>query len=352
MTTRICMGVDDGHYGIKTYDDRGKSGFVLSRARAGRSQIVNAMGQDTGVYQFSTDDTDYSCGNIAKYEHVSPESFPTSPINRVLIHMALHNHDNGHYIRQVLKQGGEVEIEVCTGLPIGRYFKQGKKNSALIEEKMKYLSKAVSLINDQGSEVNIKIKPSVTPQTFSAWYDYIITEQRNTKRSSNQPEIIKHSDRMKEPVAFVDVGGGTTDVVVIDNMNFEYTGNPSLNVGSNNVRAALNELIAEKFDLEMPSIDMVDSAFTKQTVFVDGKDHDVTQLVTRAFKESAEQIMSHIQQHIGTKGREVSKLCFIGGSAAEFKHAIQGSYTNETWPADAQIINARGMYKYLRYIAK
>lgn len=350
MTKRICLGVDDGHFGIKTFDDRGKHSVALSRARIGRSQIVNAMGEDTGVYHLRTNGTEYSCGNISKYEEVSPMTFPSSALNRILVHMAVHQHDGGHYIEQALKQKDPV-IEVCTGLPVGRYFNQGRKNTKLVEEKMQKLSEPVSFIHESGSAIEVKIKPIVTAQTFAAWYDYIITEERVSGKSANQPKVIRHDDRINESVAFVDLGGGTTDVVIIENKNFEFNGNPSLNVGSNDVRQHLCQALANQFEMEDVSRSMVDSAMNSKRVTVDGKEHDVNSLVSAAYEVNAEKILAHIEKNIGTKGREVKKLLFIGGGAKEFNPYLKGKYVIEEWPEDGQISNARGMYKMLRYIA-
>lgn len=350
MNKRICLGVDDGHFGIKTFDDRGKHSIALSRARIGRSTIVNVMGEDAGVVHLKTDGVEYSCGKISNYEQITPENFPSSPLNRVLVHMAIHQHDSGHYVQQAIKKGKEIEIEVCTGLPIGRYFKQGRKNTQLIEEKTQNLSKPVSLVTNDGKEIAISIKPSVTAQTFSAWYDYILTEERLASKPANQPKVIKHDERISESVAFVDLGGGTTDVVVIEDKNFEFSGNPTLSVGSNDVRLFLANALATHFDMEAVSRGMVDDAMTKGIVSLDGKEHDVANLVKEAFNINAEKILAHVKNHIGSKGREVKKLFFIGGAANEFKQVLSGHYRIEEWPSDGQILNARGMYKLLRYI--
>jgi hypothetical protein len=344
--SRICLGIDNGHYAHKVYDHAGKMSTVLSRAKLGENQMVSMMADNKSASMvIASEGVTYTCGKIRRHEEVNPKTFPQSPLSRILLHYAISQHEGGKFLTS-------DNVHVCAGIPLGRYFKSGKPvaDDELVKSVTENLSKPVTLFMPDGSELTKEINVVVKPQTFVAWYAYILEEKRNDS-DPTKPKVIKHEMRMKEPVAMIDIGGGTTEICVIEDAQMDMAASGSEFIGSNDVRLNLEKFICDKYQMDSISTYLVDVAMQTKKLVLDGDEIDVSDLHAESFSQANAKLINFIQNKLGTnRQRELNAVRLIGGGCVEFKHAIESAVRRSSMVPFPQHENAKGMYLMQRYL--
>jgi len=86
----------------------------------------------------------------------------------------------------------------------------------------------------------------------------------------------------------VDIGGRTTDFVVVNDQGIVHASSGSLQCGMLDVKQQVANGIQERFDLETLGEQLVAQAVEKKVVRLHGKDHDISSLVDSAKQEIVE----------------------------------------------------------------
>lgn len=350
MSSRICLGVDNGHYAHKVYDHVGAMSSVLTRCKLGEDLSV-AMMSDVKSTNLTvvTEGVPYTCGKLRRYEEVNPLTFPESNAARVLLHYAIAMHKEGKYVES-------ENLSICTGIPIGRYYKQGRTevDHDLVNSIIKNLSQPVTIKYPNGKEVTKSVNVIVKPQTFVAWYAYILEEIRTSGMADpSKPQVIKHEDRFSEPVAFIDIGGGTTDIVVIEDTRMDIAASGSEFIGSNDIRRDFERLVCERFSMDGISSHLLDKAMQTMSLALDGKQYDVSELYKAAHSEANAKLLSFIKNKLGTnRQRQLNSVRLIGGGCHQFSEPIRQAIHRSEQVEHPQFENAKGMYLLARYLSK
>ena len=350
MSNRVCLGIDNGHYAHKVYDHVGAMSSVLTRCKLGEDLSVSMMADvKTSNLTIFTDGVPYTCGKLRRYEEVNPMTFPESHLARVLLHYALSMHKDGKYLES-------DNLSICTGIPIGRYFKPGRTevNQDLVDSIIKNLSQEVTIKFPNGREVTKKVNVLVKPQTFVAWYAYILEEVRTAGMADqSKPQVIKHDERFNEPVAFIDIGGGTTDIVVIEDARMDIAASGSEFIGSNDIRRDFERLVCEKFSMDGISSHLLDKAMQTMSLALDGKQYYVTELYNAAHSEANAKLLGFIKNKLGTnRQRQLNSVRLIGGGCHQFSEPVKQSIHRSVEVEHPQFENAKGMYLLARYLSK
>lgn len=350
MSSRICLGIDNGHYAHKVYDHVGAMSQVLTRCTLGDDLNVSMMADvKSSKMTLITDGVSYTCGKLRRFEEVNPLTFPESPVARVLLQYALAMHKEGKFL-------DSDNLSICTGIPIGRYFKKGRTevDTELVESIKNNLSQSVTIKMPDGSEVTKSVNVIVKPQTFVAWYAYILEEKRTAGMADpSKPQVIRHDERFHEPVAFVDIGGGTTDIVVIEDASMDVSASGSEFIGSNDIRRDFEQLICEKFNMDAISSSLIDNAMKTKIIPLDGREYNVEELYLAAHSEANAKLLNFIKNKIGTnRQRQLSSIRLIGGGCHQFSDPITKAITRSVEAEHPQFENAKGMYLMARYLNK
>jgi len=110
----------------------------------------------------------------------------------------------------------------------------------------------------------------VIPEALAAWYDYVIQDKDEV--------VTLDKDRVSQPVAIIDIGGRTTDYVVVKDQAILHGSSGSLQCGMLNVKQRLADGIQARFDLETLSEQLVSNAVERNRIRLQGRDHDVKDL--------------------------------------------------------------------------
>jgi plasmid segregation protein ParM len=183
----------------------------------------------------------------------------------------------------------------------------------------------------------------VIPEALAAWYDTVIVEREGRAAIDEQLLAV--------PMAIVDIGGRTTDYVVVKDQGIIHGSSGSLQCGMLDVKQQVANGIQERFDLETLGEQRVAQAVDNQVVRLHGKDYDISPLVQSAKQQVVERIHAETRRQLGL-GVELDRILFVGGGTVALAEDIANWFPNQTIAEHPAFANARGMLKYLRYVCE
>jgi len=326
----IPVGLDDGYAFTKIALPDGRLLAIPSRARVGQSGVTWIHEAEQRIAEYETEDTVYSVGAVdGAPTHF--EGYPWSGLNRAVVQ---------HALQQAGLAGKSVHA--VSGLPVSTFYrKSGEHRQETIARKRDSLKHAVRPLSDAMS-AGIAFH-EVIPEALAAWYDYVIVDLEDG--------VTLDADRVSVPVAIVDIGGRTTDYVVVKDQGILHASSGSLQCGMLNVKQCVTDGIQERFDLETLSEQLVSHAIENNAVRLQGKNHDVAALVEAAKREVVEQIHDETRRQLGL-GIELDRVLFVGGGTVALVDHIANWFPHQAIAEHPAFANARGMLKYLRYVCE
>ena len=329
----LIVAVDDGYAQTKLWgenlDKSGITSFIMrSSARPGRYGLMSLAGEGISGSYRTEEDQEFTVSEEIEGEDTQFDAFHVSPMNRVLVNHAL---SRAGYANR--------PVHLISALPVGNFFSDGsKRNESAIEAKKANLMKKIKITTDDGGLANI-VRVDIGCQAMAAFVDYWLDDD------------MKERDVPVERVAVVDIGGRTTDVIlVLDGVRFDQRKSGTENIGVLDVYNSLAAMIRAKFETrDHYPLTMLDTAVRSGYVRLWGERHDVTEMVKRAVIEQREKLSREIQRRLGD-GSDLDAILFVGGGASLFKE-ITGSYRNSKILENPEWSNARGLYKYLKYFS-
>mgnify|MGYP000196323972 CR=1 FL=1 len=269
IPSTISVGMDDGYAFTKLALPDGRFVAIPSRARLGRAGVTWIDAGEQRIFEYETDGNRYAVGAVDG-EPTHFEGYPFSGMNRAIVQHALQQAGlSGHSIHAV------------SGLPVSAFYtRHGEQRHKTLEKKRASLKQAV-LPADGQLPANIAFH-EVIPEALAAWYDDVIVEQGD--------EVTLDADRLSVPVAIIDIGGRTTDFVVVKDQGVIHASSGSLPCGMLDVKQQVVDGIQERFDLETLGEQLLARAVEQQSVRLHGKDYDIAPLVKSAKRQVVEDV--------------------------------------------------------------
>lgn len=349
------IGLDDGYNTSIGYTERGETVLVPSRIRIGKNDAgIKFEGVNTGkstvvkhkpqVYQ--ADDTFYTVNAAISTDTIS-DDYPYSGANRVMVH---------HVLNQINNIDKEQPIHLCSGLPILTYYKRsGELNMEAINRKQDNLKMPVNIITDGRSTESLQVtKNAVMPEGIAAVFDLGIEEIRKSdNRNSANPKLKRHDDVFDQHIAIVDCGGRTLDIAIWSAGNVERGNFKTENVGIEDIRRQVGDAIKDEYGLHELRDDQIEKAINTGALQLrKGHTVNVTDIRDEARKDVVTRIKTIINNVIGSRGKMIDQIVFIGGgSKFLYEHGLSGMYEQQRLIDDPIAANARGFFKYLKYFA-
>jgi plasmid segregation protein ParM len=303
---------------------------IPSRARIGRSEMTWIHQGKQQVFEYETEGSLYAVGAVDG-DPTQFEGYPSSGLNRVIV-------------QHVLQEAGlsSRTVHAVSGLPVSAFYrKTGEQRRETIEQKMSSLKLAVHPVVDALPAGITFVE--VIPEALAAWYDTVISEKDGNTALDKA--------LLSVPIAIVDIGGRTTDYVVVKDQGILHASSGSLQCGMLDVKQRVSVGIQERFDLETLSEQLVAQAVDRKVVRLQGKDHDVAALVEAAKHEVVERIHAETRRQLGL-GVELDRVLFVGGGAIALAEHIANWFPHQAIAEHPAFANARGMLKYLRYVCE
>ena len=326
----ISVGLDDGYAFTKLALPDGRLLAIPSRARLGRAGVTWIDAGEQRIFEYETEGNRYAVGAVDG-EPTHFEGYPFSGMNRAIVQHALQQAGlSGHSVHAV------------SGLPLSAFYTQhGEQRHKTLEKKRASLKQVVLPGNGQ-LPASIAFH-EVIPEALAAWYDDVIVEQGD--------EVTLDADRLSVPVAIIDIGGRTTDFVVVKDQGVIHGSSGSLPCGMLDVKQQVADGIQERFDLERLSEPLIARAVEHQVVRLQGRDHDVSEWVEAAKREVVARIHAETRRQLGL-GIELDRVLFVGGGTVALAAHIADWFPHQAIAAHPAFANARGMLKYLRYVCE
>ena len=324
------VGIDDGYAHTKLALPDGRLLVTPSRAQIGRSKISWLNQTERRIFEYETDGTLYSVGDVDAAS-TRFEGFACSGMNRAIVQ---------HALQQAGLEG--IDVEAVSGLPVSAFYRgSGDRRSSTIADKQHNLLQPV-LPKGDAQAVEI-VFHRVIPEALAAWYDYVIVEKDGTAQLDQR--------RVAVPIAVVDIGGRTTDTVVVRDQSILHDSSGSFEFGLLDVKQALAEALQARFDLEHVADRLLVCAVKQQTVRFYGRDYDVSSEVAAAKQELVERLYTETRRQLGS-GIELDRVLFVGGGTVALAHHITDWFPNQLIAEQPAFANARGMLKYLRFVCE
>ncbi len=324
----VAIGLDDGYACTKIALPDGRLVAVPSRARIGQAGMTWINDTKQRVFEYETDDKIYAVGDVdGASTHF--DDYPWSGLNRAIVQHAL----------QEAGLAGR-SVHAVSGLPVSSfYLNNGEVRSDVIakkQETLKIPTRSLSAVNPAAIAFH-----DVIPEALAAWYDDVIVE--------NADGVSVDADRLSVPVAVVDIGGRTTDYVVVKDQGVVHASSGSLQCGMLTVKRLVSDAIQLRFGLDAIGERLIDQALQRGIVRLQGADHDVTEFVGAAKREVVERIYVETRRQLGL-GVELDRVVFVGGGTVALCDEISNWYPHQSVAPHPAFANARGMLKYLRYV--
>lgn len=329
-TSPIQIGIDDGYAMTKLALADGRLLAIPSQARIGHARITWLDGSAGQVAEYETGDARYAVGDVDG-EPTRFDGYPFSGLNRAIVQHAL----------QRAGLAGR-QIHAVSGLPVSSYYRpDGSRRSSLLARKRHSLRQPVRPLADALPAI-IDFH-EVLPEALAAWYDHVIHEDTEG--------VSLGAEGLQIPIAVIDIGGRTTDFVVVADQAVHHTHSGSLQCGLLDLEAAIATGICSRFELEHLSQTAARAALTYGTVRLFGETRDVSSIVQEARRELVIRLRAQAQRQLG-QGAELERILLVGGGAEVLAADLADWFPNQQVPAQPAFANARGMLKYLRYVCE
>jgi len=326
----VSIGLDDGYAFSKLALADGRLTVIPSRARVGRANVTWLNEAQHTIAEYETDSAFYAAGEIDG-EPTYFDGYPFSGLNRVIVQ---------HALQQAKLEGHSVHA--VSGLPVSAfYLKDGTQRAETVEKKRASLKQPVDPI-DGRLAASIAFH-EVIPEALAAWYDHVITDRGG--------EVTLDEARLGAPIAVVDIGGRTTDYVVVADQAVIHDASGSLRCGLLDVKQQVGEGIRARYDLEVIGERTVEQAVQTGRVRLYGQDHDICALVHEAKQQVLERLHAETRRQLGL-GAELDRVLFVGGGAVALAQSIRDWFPNRAVAEHPAFANARGMLKYLRFVCE
>ena len=329
-STPVSIGLDDGYAVTKVALADGRVIAVPSRARVGTSAVTWIDGSSATIAEYATDAAVYSVGGVDAAA-TQFDGYATSGLNRAIVQHAL----------QTAGLSGCV-VHAVSGLPVSAFYAaDGTQRRDAIDAKRRSLQQPVRCLSGAlPAEIAFH---QVIPEALAAWYDYVIDD------SHGDPNL--DTGRAARPVAIVDIGGRTTDYVVVMDRGIVHRTSGSLRAGLLDVKQQVGDALQTRFQLETLDDRVLHQAIECGVVRLSGTEHDIRALVDAANRELVEKLHAETRRRLGA-GVELDRILFVGGGAVALAELIGQWFPNQVLAPLPAFANARGMLKYLRYVCE
>ena len=329
------VGLDDGYAFTKVALPDGRLIAIPSRARIGPAGVTWMREEHQRIFEYDTGGTRYSVGAVDG-EPTHFEGYPTSGLNRVTVQHAL-------------QQAGLAgrSIHMVSGLPVAAFYRNdGQRRQQAIQRKRESLQMTVEPVSTSGQARKPGLKACVAfheviPEALAAWYDHVIV--------MTEDGVTLDADRVSAPLAIVDIGGRTTDYVVVQDQGVVHSSSGSLDRGMLTVKIQVANQIQAHFDVDRLGEQRLAHAVETHSLRLHGREHDVSAIVCAAKRELVERLYAETRRQLGL-GAELDGVLFVGGGSAALAADIADWFPNQRIADHPVFANARGMLKYLQFV--
>lgn len=321
----VIVGVDDGYAAVKlawySPDGQIRTHSILSRAQAG-SLGVGSLLEDAGaVMGYETEAERFTVSPFLEGATTRFPDYNLSSLARVLVHHALITAGfSGH------------EVRTASGLPLDRYFRNGKKDEVRVARKIESFSRPVQRLD--GGETSRIVEHKVFAQGLAAVVDWLVSG--TTVRSQ------------KAPIGVVDIGGQTTDISIVNpDRKVSHAHLKTCDLGVLDVRDSLRRrIISSRTDVDRIPDTALDAAMSTGAILHWGAEVPVREDISAAVREIESRLANEVLAVFGKEASSLETILFVGGGSIVFQN-LPARFPQAVIPPEPEFANARGLLKVL-----
>lgn len=328
----IPIGIDDGFDETKLAFPNGYCLRIQSLAASGTIESISFEEGVKNTFTYKTSEGAFTAGQVLESESTAFDEYPMSAMNRVIVMNALR------------KAGlsSKHKIAAVSGLPFKRAYRAGKINEKLIEAKTKNL-----LRNDveavDGYKLPIISSHSVLSEGLAAWFNLLLNRNESGELEVDQ-------DFYNKRIAIIDIGGKTTDIVVVKAGVIDYARSSTFDAGMLLVKEKIRESVLDDFDVELTN-EQLFTAINDRRISMFGEWENIGKVVDQAMKEVVMSIKIETQRKL-KKAADINQIVFVGGTVNRFKDLIDQWYKHQVIAVNPEFMNAKGMQKFGEFMLK
>ena len=342
------VGVDDGHSCIKIYvglsaDLTQPIQFkMFSRGKVG---VANMGEDDTINRELIVVNCDiYTVNeNIPNFESTQNDNYPLSNLNKALVYQALRKADVGR-----------SNVIIATGLPVSKFYTTGMQkmmNKDLLLKKKEHLLDISGVYNKFDHSKNLPqikiIDHKVFCEANAAYFDVLLDDFGEITEIGESYELFEYG------AAVIDIGGRTTDCVVINpgggSLNSDRSG--TLNLGILDLMEELRNDLKATHNWSFISEASLNKALLTGIYGAGVNKVDISELVQAHKDRLFKRLESFLDSTIGDAS-DVPAIILVGGGSYILGDIIKNKYKNLIIPEEQEFSNARGFYKILVHQAR
>jgi plasmid segregation protein ParM len=227
----------------------------------------------------------------------------------------------------LVELGAQGKIALCTGLPVDWFGDRENLERALLGDH-RFMA--------DGEPWQVKVcQVVIVPQPFGSFFDQAL----------DQSGDVINAGFVRGKVGILDVGTFTTDLALSDGLEYIAKGSGSRTVAMSTVWRQVRDGIKERFGIEY-GLHYVDHIVRNgQAVTVQGRDHDVSDLVAGAVENLADQVIALARDRWG-RALDFKRLIVTGGGAYYLADHVRAVYPHAITTHTPDQGNLRGFYKY------
>ena len=327
----IYAGIDDGNRETKVALSDGTEISIHSRAMSGSSGKISINGSSAKSYSYKTNAGVFTVGEIDFSEDTAYDEYPYSAQNRAIITHAL----------RVAGLDDSHQVHAVSGLPLKRFYVNGKPNVDLIKKK-----KANLLLRDafcsSGYLPPFVVSHDVMAEAIAAWVNFILIRDSNG-------DLVIDRDRVAQRSAIVDIGGRTLDIAVVKSWDLDISRSTTDEIGMINVVEGIKDRLFDLFDGTEPTDEQLDHAVTLKKVKMWGDWKDISGIVREAQLEVVNSIRATVMRRL-RKTHDIDQVFFVGGTSKYLEAHLVDWFPNQQLVDNPGFANANGMAKYAEFV--
>lgn len=329
MNENIIIGLDVGYGYVKAICESGKSvcfpslvapaEFIRFRADVGPQAAVN------GLTLHDTSEGELFVGELAARQ--GRPGAVRSPRDRDRVADPIVTHLANAAFAQLLPETIHARVRVVTGLPVDYY----RDAHQLVE----HLRGQHVIKLDWRSQVIEVEEVRVVPQPFGALLSMLLDDQGKLK--------VESSHLAQERVGVLDVGTHTTDLLLVDGLEYIEAGSGSLEVGVSTVLEMLRKVLLDEYRISYASHEL-EAAIRRGWLMIEGHKTSLNGLASEHLSVIAQSIEAHTRTlwNIGT----LSAVVLAGGGALALREWLEPCFNQAIYAPDATMANANGFLRY------
>lgn len=251
-------------------------------------------------------------------------------------------------VQHALKKMGideSYDVVMVTGLPFNDFYMNSKRD--MRSEKIASFNALWNQIKCRdGKKPPTLISHSIFAEGVATYIHNLYTVYHGEDTESEVSRVNQNS-----PIAIVDLGGRTLDIVTIsvNGDGFSSRESTTVELGALDLNEDISKNIMDRFNIKHVLPSGIEKAISDKTYTVFGDAKDVSDIIDKNISMFSERVKLEVRRVIGD-AVDLGLVLFVGGGSHIVRNKLEHMYPNIRWAESPQFSNALGLLKSAIYV--